>query len=171
MPSAYSSRPGTRRRQEREKSCRALYADREKWLRNSVEVLSPGEWGRIHFTAVFVTNVTQGTPTRGGTSREKNKVPLPAASFFSLMLTRSCRKRRRRWVAPLPPLSSQIRHGVCAAISTICRHTIETQFSQLRSDVVRLFLHDLLRFILILRSIVCITRLHKSFVCKKKLNA
>jgi len=78
-----------------------------KWLRNSVGELSPGEWGRIHFTAVFVTNVTRGASTRGSTSCEKNKVPFPAASFFSFTLTRSRTScKRRRWVAPSSPLFS-----------------------------------------------------------------
>lgn len=115
-----------------------------KWLRNSVEELSPGEWGRIHFTAVFVTNVTRGASTRGSngsTSCEKNKVPFPAASFFSFTLTRSRTScKRRRWVVPpspsyplvpfSPPLLSRahtlgylrIRYGACAAISTRAIH-------------------------------------------------
>lgn len=92
MPSAYPFRPETRTwRGGREAVGLSTRADREKWLRNSFGVLSSGEWGRIHFTAVFVTNVTRGAPTRGRTSREKNKVPLPAASFFSFTLTRSHR--------------------------------------------------------------------------------
>lgn len=111
-----------------------LRPDREKWLRNSVEVLSPGEWGRIHFTAVFVTNVTRGAPTRGRTSREKNKVPLPAASFFSLTLTRSRRRANDDddddELHPSQP-SARARYlqaatCACAAISTICRYTIGT---------------------------------------------
>lgn len=82
MPSAYSSRPGTRRRQEREKSCRAFYADREKMTKELRRGTVAWWMGAHTFHGCFRDKRYAGhTDTRGNEPREEQ-----SASPGSLVL-------------------------------------------------------------------------------------